>query len=75
MEEDKTSRVVLENRAFLSGQLSLDIIAAIIRADERINNQNDLDKHDVYNITINLDKNLTATIWINGWLYNTIYPG
>lgn len=74
MEEDKTSRAVLENRAFPSGQLSLDIIAAIIRADERINNQNDLDKHDVYNITINLDKNLTATIWINGWLYNTIYP-
>lgn len=75
MEDDKTSRVVLENSAFQSGQLSLDIVAAIIKADDRINNQNDLDKHDVYNISINLDKNLAATIWINGWLYNTIYPG
>lgn len=75
MEDDKTSRVVLENSVFPSGQLSLDIVSAIIKADERINNQNDLDKHDVYNIGINLDKSLTATIWINGWLYNTIYPG
>lgn len=75
MESDTTSRVVLENSAFPNGELSLDIVPAIIKADERISNQVDLDRHDVYNITIDLDKKLTATIWINGWKYNIIYPG
>lgn len=75
MEDDKSSRVVLESPDLPSGQLVLDIVPAIIQADERINNQQDLDRHDTYDILINLSKNLSATIWINSWLYNVIYPG
>lgn len=74
MEDDKTSRIVLENSAFPSGQLSLDIVPTLLKADNQINNQYDLDKHDLYTIGINLDKNLAATIWIDGWRYNTIHP-
>ena len=75
MEDDRESRVVIENDDLPSGRIVLDIIPAIISASTRVNSQRDLDKNDFYEIEINLNKNLSATVFIDGWQYNIIYPG
>lgn len=78
MEQDKTSKLVLESPLLPKGSVEVDIVPAILRYYADVNNQDGLDRRDEFNFEFNFNKNndnkVNVSIYINGWKVIYIVP-